>query len=91
MRGLTGDLGRLVAETRKEYRDARKYQVLVPFQQVEFYAQRGEARDQLYVPCPTWWGEAWTSPAMLVPLPPVVTYRASMLLREKARKIESEF
>ena len=87
----TGDPGRLAAETRKEYRDARKYQTLVPFQQVEFYAQRGETRDALYVSCPSWWGEAWTSPAMLVPLPPVVTYRASMLLREKAGTAESNF
>jgi hypothetical protein len=91
IRGGTGDPGRLVAETRKEYRDARKYQALVPFQQVEFYAQRGETRDTLYVPRPSWWGEAWTSPAMLVPLPPVVTYRASMLLREKAGTPESNF
>jgi hypothetical protein len=32
--GGTGDPGQLAAETRKEYRDARKYQMLVPFQQV---------------------------------------------------------
>jgi hypothetical protein len=54
IRGIAGDPGQLVAETRKEYLDARKYQVVVPYQQVEFYAQRDETRDQLYVPCPAW-------------------------------------
>jgi hypothetical protein len=51
---ISGDPGRLVSETRKEYRDARKYGFLVLFQQVEFYEQTGEARDALYVRCQNW-------------------------------------
>jgi hypothetical protein len=89
--GITGDPERLVSETRKEYRDARKYVFLVPFQQVEFYAQSGEARDALHVSCSMWWEESWTSPLMMVPIPPVVTYRASMLLSEKKGTPEYDF
>jgi hypothetical protein len=77
IQGFTGDPGPLAAETRKEYRDARKYRTLAPFQQVELYAQRGETRDALYVSYPSWWDAAWTSPGILVLGPPVVTYRAS--------------
>jgi hypothetical protein len=36
IQGATGYPGRLAAETRKYYRDARKYRNLVPFQQFEF-------------------------------------------------------
>jgi hypothetical protein len=39
--GITEDPGRLVSETCKEHWDARKYGFLVPFHQVEFYAQSG--------------------------------------------------
>jgi hypothetical protein len=55
--GGTGDPGRLIAETRKEYRDARKYGFLFPFQRVEFHSQTADVRASLYVRYPAWWGE----------------------------------
>jgi hypothetical protein len=89
--GGTGGPGRLTAETWTEYRPTSKYQAFVPFKQVEFYAQLGEARDAVYFPCPAWRGESWTSPAVLVSLPPVVTSRTAMLLSGKAETPESNF
>jgi hypothetical protein len=89
--GISGDPGRLISETRKEYRDTRKYGFMVPLQQAELYAQSGDARDALYVRCPKWWEESWTSPLMMVPIPSVVTYRASMLLSEKEGTFECDF
>jgi hypothetical protein len=89
--GGTGDTGRLIAETCKEYRDARNYGLLVPFHQFEFYFQTAEGRASLYVRCPAWWDENWTSPSIAVPLPPVLTYRARMLLPEKEGTPEAEF
>jgi hypothetical protein len=79
--GGVGDPGRLLAEIKREYRDARKYGFLVPYQQVEFYEQSPATRHAYYVREPPGWAhDAWTSQHMFVPLPPCVTYRASHLL-----------
>jgi hypothetical protein len=88
----TGDPGRLIAETKKEYRDStRKSYSLVPFQQVEFYEQNSAARNELYPKRPHWWTECWLSQNMVVPLPPVTTYRARFLLEECRGTLEYEF
>ena len=76
----TGDPGRLLMEGRTEHRMATNTGFLVPFQQVEFFDQLQGVRDACYVPCPPWWEEAWISRNMSVPLPQVVTYKASQLL-----------
>jgi hypothetical protein len=64
---------------------------MVPFQQVDFFQQSPEPRASLYVKCPEWWEEVWVPPNMAVPLHPVITYRARMLLVEKAGTSESRF
>lgn len=79
----TGDPGRMVSEIRKEHRDStRKCTELVAYQQVEYYKQDGFARRELYPRHPDWWDDVWVSQNMLVPLPPVLTYRARFLLEE---------
>jgi hypothetical protein len=79
--GGTGVPGRMLGEIRKEHRDARKHNFLVPYQQVEFYEQHPDGRRRYYVSCPEWWRtEAWTSQHMSLPIPPCVTYRESLLL-----------
>jgi hypothetical protein len=87
----TGDPGRLLMEGRTEHRLATNTGFLVPFQQVEFFDQQQEARDAFYVHCPPWWEDAWISRNMAVPLPPVVTYKASQLLSRKNDTIEGRF
>lgn len=79
----TGDPGRMVSEIRKEHRDStRKCAELIAYQQVEYYKQNGFARRELYPRHPDWWDDVWVSQNMLVPLPPVLTYRARFLLEE---------
>jgi hypothetical protein len=85
----TGDPSRLVSEYRKEYRDSmRKGQFLVAFHQVEFYEQTPAARKELYPRRPNWWEGSWISQNLVVPLPPVVTYRGRFLLEEYAKSLE---
>jgi hypothetical protein len=77
----TGEPGRMLGEIKKEHRDARKHNFLVPYQLVAFYDQTPEARWRYYVLCPEWWWEGfWTSQHMFVTIPPCVTHRASLLL-----------
>jgi hypothetical protein len=86
-----GDLGRMLAETRKETRNLRVYQEFAPYHQVEFYAQIPEARRQLYPYIPPWWSEVQVLPNMMVPLPPVLTYRGSRFLYDYRSTPEGEF
>jgi hypothetical protein len=81
----TGDPGRLLMEGRTEHRMATNTGFLVPFQQVEFFDQLQGVRYVCYVPCPPWWEEAWISRNMSVPLPPIVTYKASKLLHRMSK------
>jgi hypothetical protein len=82
----------MLGEIKKEHRDARKHNFIVPYQQVEFYDQTPEARSRYYVCCAEWCLEAgWTAQHMFVPLPPCVTYRASRLLSGDAAHPESPF
>ena len=68
-------------EAKKEHRDALRYGYLVPFQQIEFYTQSSADREKHYVRCPSWWeSEAWVSRHLYLPIPHVVTYKASSLL-----------
>ena len=87
----TGDPGRLLMEGRTEHRMATNTGFLVPFQQVEFLDQLQGVRDAFYVPCPPWWEEAWISRNMSVPLPPIVTYKASQLLHRMSNTPEGRF
>jgi hypothetical protein len=57
LEGGTGEPGRMLVEIKKEHRDARKHNFLVPYQQVEFYDQNDEARRRYYVLRPAWWLE----------------------------------
>jgi hypothetical protein len=73
----------MASEIRKEHRDStRKCNELIAYQQVEYYKQNGFARRELYPRHPDWWDDVWVSQNMLVPLPPVLTYRARFLLEE---------
>jgi hypothetical protein len=90
--GGTGEPGRILAETKKEHRDARKFGYLVPYHQVEFCEQIPASRDALYVRYPDWWqDDAWVSQHMFVPTPACVTYRASRLLLGGCTGTESKF
>jgi hypothetical protein len=92
LKGGTGDPSRWIGEYRKEHRDSvRKYQCLVPFHQVEFYEQDPATRSELYVRNPPWWAEAWVSQNMVLPLPPVVTFRARYLLNSSRGTAEGDF
>jgi hypothetical protein len=82
----------MLGEIKKEHRDARKHNFLVPHQQVEFYEQTPEARWRYYDLCPEWWREgAWTSQHMFVPIPPCVTYRESRLFSGDFSLTDSPF
>jgi hypothetical protein len=61
----TGDPRRMAAEMRKEDRDARECQALVPFQQVEFFTQHVETRYALYRPSIAMTASSITEPAAL--------------------------
>jgi hypothetical protein len=54
---------------------------LVSWYQVEFFELSAAARGSLYPALPDWWAEVEVSTAMSVPLPPVLTYRCSGLIR----------
>jgi hypothetical protein len=80
----TGDPGRWLREVLKEARDqGRAYAEFVPYHMVEYYRQSPRARHNLYAAIPQWWKEVWVSENMYVPLPPVLTYRASAFLPDK--------
>jgi hypothetical protein len=69
----------------------RKGQFLIPFHQVEFYEQSPAARKELYPRRPDWWEDSWISQNLVVPLPPVVTFRGRFLLEEYAGTLEGNF
>jgi hypothetical protein len=75
-----GDTGRFVEELRKEHKN-RRAGVLLSWAQVEYYHLTPGLRKTLYPHPPADWTE-WECPvAMAVPLPAVVTYRGSRLIR----------
>jgi hypothetical protein len=75
-----GDPGRFIEEHRKEYKN-RRNGVLLSWSQVEYYQIPPRFREALYPKVPRWWGE-WEAPGgMCVPLPAVLTYRGSYLIR----------
>jgi hypothetical protein len=79
----TGEPGRLLQEIRKEHRIAANHELLVPWQNNEFHSMPTALRHIFYVHVPEWWfADGWTSAHMFIPLPPVLTYRASRLLPE---------
>ncbi len=81
MRWNTGDPGRLLEEIRQEYRTAERYRLLVPWQQTEVHGMHSSQKNALYFHAPRWWvNEWWTSAHMFIPLPPLLTYRASRLI-----------
>jgi hypothetical protein len=87
-----GDPGRMLAEIRREGRDlTRKYAEFIPYQAVEYYQQSPPARHELYPAIPAWWDEVWVSQRMFVPLPPVLSYRASAFLPNKVGTPEGQF
>jgi hypothetical protein len=67
------------------------HQEFAPYHQVEFYAQIPEARRQLYPYIPPWWSEVQVLPNMMVPLPPVLTFRGSRFLSDYRGTPEGEF
>ena len=75
-----GDPGRFIREYRQEKRDRRR-KVLVSWSQVEFFELAAATRGSLYPALPDWWADVEVSTAMAVPLPPVLTYRGSGLIR----------
>jgi hypothetical protein len=75
-----GDRGRFIREYRRKKRDRRR-NVLVSWSQVEFFELSAAACGSLYPALPDWWAEVEVSTAIAVPLPPVVTYRGSGLIR----------
>jgi hypothetical protein len=88
----TGEPGRLLQEIRKEHRIAANHELLVPWQNNEFHSMPTALRHIFYVPVPEWWfADGWTSAHMFIPLPPVLTYRASRLLPEASHKGEAQF
>jgi hypothetical protein len=88
----TGEPGRLLQEIRKEHRIAANHELLVPWQNNEFHSMPTALRRIFYVPAPEWWfADGWTSAHMFVPLPPVLTYRASRLLPEARHRGEAKF
>jgi hypothetical protein len=75
-----GDPGRFNEELRKEHKN-RRADVLVSWAQVQYYHLPPGLRKILYPQTPEDWGE-WECPAgMAVPIPAVVTYRGSLLIK----------
>jgi hypothetical protein len=75
-----GDPGRFIEEHRKEYKN-RRGGVLLSWSQVEYYLVPPGMRRTLYPVVPAGW-DGWECPiGMTVPLPAVVTYRGSRLIR----------
>jgi hypothetical protein len=75
-----GDPGRLIREYRREKLDRRRT-FLVSWSQVELLELSAAARWSLYPALPDSWAEVEARTAMTVPLPPVLTYRGSGLIR----------
>jgi hypothetical protein len=75
-----GDPGRFVEELRKEHKN-RRAGILLSWAQVEYYHLPPGLRKTLYPHPPEDWAD-WECPTgMAVPLPAVVTYRGSRLIR----------
>ena len=75
-----GDPGRFIEEYRKEHKN-RRQGVLLSWAQVEYYQVPSGMKKVLYPPTPEGWSE-WECPiGMLVPLPAIVHYRGSRLVR----------
>jgi hypothetical protein len=75
-----GDPGRFVEEYRKEHKNRRRG-VLLSWAQVEYYQVPQGMKRVLYPPTPEGWAD-WECPVgMIVPLPAVVHYRGSRLVR----------
>jgi hypothetical protein len=72
--------GRLLKEYRREWRH-RRSGLLKSWSQTEYYDLTQHARDALYPKTPQGWSDAEVPARMFVPLPPVVTYRGSELIR----------
>jgi hypothetical protein len=84
--GVAGELGvpgRLLREYRREWRHRRRG-VLKSWSQTEFYNLPQHAKETLYPKVPKDWSAAEVPARMFVPLPPVVTYRGSALVRGDA-------
>jgi hypothetical protein len=80
----SGDPGRWLREVLKEARDqGRAYAEFVPYHMVEYYRQSPRARHNLYTALSQWWKEVWVSENMYVPLPPILTCRASAFIPDK--------
>jgi hypothetical protein len=73
--------GRLLKEYRREWRHRRKG-LLKGWSQTEFYHVPQHARETMYPKTPEGWNEIDMPARMYVPLPPVVTYRGSQLIRK---------
>ena len=75
-----GDPGRFVEEYRKEHKNRRRG-VLLSWAQVEYYQVPQGMKRVLYPPTPEGWVD-WECPiGMIVPLPAIVHYRGSRLVR----------
>jgi hypothetical protein len=81
--GGLGDPGRFIREFKREKRDRRR-NFLVSWSQVEFFDIPTAARAGLYPHLPEWWAGVEVSTSMSVPLPPIVTYHGSGLIRGDA-------
>jgi hypothetical protein len=75
-----GDHGQFIREYRREKRDSRR-NVLVSWSQVELFELSAAACGSLYPALHDWWAEVEVNTAMAVPVPPVLTYRGSGLIR----------
>jgi hypothetical protein len=75
-----GDPGRMLLEVRKEARHVRRSREFVLYHQVEYHDQLPDAQQRLYPAIPHWWTDVFVFPNLLVPLPPVLTYRAGNFL-----------
>jgi hypothetical protein len=75
-----GDPGRFTEELRKEHKN-RRAGVLLSLAQVEYYHLPPGLRKTLYTQTPEEWAEWECSAGMAVPLPAVVTYRESRLIK----------
>jgi hypothetical protein len=81
--GVAGNLGvpgRLLKEYRREWRH-RRNGLLKSWSQTDYYDLSSHSRDSLYPKTPQGWSDAEVPKRMFVPLPPVVTYRGSELIR----------
>jgi hypothetical protein len=70
----------MLLEVRKEAKHVRRSREFVPYHQVEYHDQLPDAQQRLYPAIPHWWTDVYVFPNLLVPLPPVLTYRAGNFL-----------